>query len=214
MSRSVGWTHGDTALPLPLKKMRKDTTMTASGPSFLIFPVAPMKPIFFCFGDFRTGEKQYRIFKVQNVEDAYKVADELGYDIVLDNCIKAMYIPNVEERTIISILETIEAKLKDIENVVACHRAEYDEVQRMKQHFLNSDMKLYFPKKLPEPVEIDLVVNGQHVLNDKREHPWITEYWVRKYRESEQRGITVRVLEPDAMIMQNAAIREKKQSQE
>jgi len=42
-----------------------------------------MKTIYFCFGDFRTGEKQYRIFKVNNIDDAYKVADELrntGYE--------------------------------------------------------------------------------------------------------------------------------------
>ena len=81
-----------------------------------------MKPIYFCFGDFRTGEKQYRIFKVLSIDDAYKVADELGYDIVLDNCIKAMHIPNLEERTVISILETIATKLKGIENVVSCLR--------------------------------------------------------------------------------------------
>lgn len=169
-----------------------------------------MKPIYFCYGDYRTGEKQYRIFKVQSVKDAYKVADELGYEIILDNCIKAAHIADIEERTAVSILETIETKLKSIENVVSCHRAEYDEAQRMKRHFLNSDMSLYFPKKLPEPVPTDLVIDGIRVMNDTREHPWITEYWVRKYQESDQRGIPIRILEPDAMIMQNAAIREKK----
>jgi len=168
-----------------------------------------MKPIFFCFGDFRTGTKEYRIFKVLDIEDAYKVADALGYEIVLDNCIKATHIPNVEERTVVSILETIETKLKNIENVVSCHRAEYDEAQRMKRHFLESDMALYFPKKLAVPVATDIIIDGKPVMNDMREHPWITEYWVRKYKDSNQRGITVRVLEPDAMTMQNAAIREK-----
>ena len=170
-----------------------------------------MKPIYFCFGDFRTGEKQYRIFKVGNIDDAYQVADQLGYEIVLDNCIKATHIDDFEERVVVSILETICTKLKSIENVVSCHRAEYDEAQRMKRHFLNSDMGLYFPKKLPAPVPTDLVIDGVTIMNDTREHPWITEYWVRKYQDSQQRFMPVRVLEPDAMIMQNAAIREKKQ---
>jgi predicted nucleotidyltransferase len=166
-----------------------------------------MKPIYFCFGDFRTGEKQYRIFKVRNVDDAYKVADELGYQIVLDNCIKAMHIPDVEERTIVSILQTIEIKQKEVENVVSCYRQEYDEAQRMKRHFLESDMALYFPKKLAEPVEH--FIDGKSLKFTQREQPWITEYWERKYRESNQRYQPVRVLSTDTMIMQNAAIREK-----
>ena len=170
-----------------------------------------MKPIYFCFGDFRTGEKLYRIFKVLSIDDAYKVADELGYDIVLDNCIKAMHIPNLEERTVVSILETIATKLKGIENVVSCLRPEYDEAQRMKRHFLDSDMSLYFPKQLPEPIETGFVVDGRPVMRTMRELPWIVEYWTRKYREADLRGIPVRILEPEAMIMQNAAIREKKQ---
>ena len=168
-----------------------------------------MKPIYFCFGDFRTGEKHYRIFKVHSIEDAYKVADELGYEIILDNCIKAVHIANIEERTVVSILETIATKLKGIENVVSCVRAEYDEAQRMKRHFLDSDMGLYFPKKLPEPVPTDFVIDGQPIMKTMRDCPWIVEYWTRKYWESNQRGIPVRVLKPDAMMMQNAAIREK-----
>jgi len=170
-----------------------------------------MKPIYFCFGDFRTGEKLYRIFQVLSIDDAYKVADELGYDIILDNCIKAIHIPNIEERMVVSILETIATKLKGIENVVSCLRPEYDEAQRMKRHFLDSDMSLYFPKKLPEPVEIGLAADGKSIMRTMRECPWIVEYWTRKYREAGMRGIPVRILGPDAMISQNAAIREKKQ---
>ena len=168
-----------------------------------------MKPIYFCLGDFRSGEKQYRIFKVQNVDDAYNVADELGYEIVLDNCIKAIHIDDFEARTIVSILQTIENKLKNIENVVACSRVEHSEAQRMKRHFMQSDMNLYFPKKLPSPVESGFFVNGKPLMKNMRDMPWITEYWKRKYQEANQRRIPVRMLEPDAMIMQNAAIREK-----
>jgi len=170
---------------------------------------ATMKPLYFCFGDFRTGEKQYRIFKVQSVNDAYKVADELGYEIILDNAIKANHIADLETRTIVSILTTIETKLKEIENVVSCHREEYDEAQRLKRHFLNSDMSLYFPKKLPAPMETDYVVDGQPMMATWRDYPWILEYWVRKYQAANLRNIPVRVLNTDAMIMQNAAIREK-----
>jgi hypothetical protein len=173
-----------------------------------------MKPIYFCCGDFRTGEKQYRIFKVQSVDDAYKVADELGYEIIFDNCIKALHIPSIEERTVVSILQTIEIKQKEVDNVVSCYRSEYDEAQRMKRHFLNSDMSLYFPKNRPTPVTIDHLMEGVPVKITRREQPWITEYWMRKYLDSQQRDIPVRVLEPDAMLMQNAAIREKKPPEE
>ena len=168
-----------------------------------------MKPIYFCYGDFRTGKKQYRIFKVQSVDDAYKVADELGYEIVLDNCIKAIHVPDIEERTVISILQTIETKLKEIENVVSCHRVEYNEAQRMKRHFMRSDMSLYFPKKLPKPVPIDFIVDGKPLMVNTRAMPWITAYWRRKYQEADLCEIPVRMLETDDMIMQNAAIREK-----
>jgi hypothetical protein len=168
-----------------------------------------MKPIYFCFGDFRTGEKRYRIFKVQSVDDAYKAADELGYEIVLDNCIKAMHIPNLEERTVISILQTIEIKQKEVENVVSCYRPEYDEAQRMKRHFMDSDMALYFPKNRPVPVEAAFTIDGDPIKLTRREQPWITEYWLRKYQEAGRRGVAVRMLSTDAMIMQNAAIREK-----
>jgi hypothetical protein len=167
-----------------------------------------MQPIFFCFGDFRSGEKQYRIFKVQSVEDAYNVADELGYTIILDNCIKALHIDDLEERTIVSILQTIEIKLKEVENVVSCYRVEYTEAQRMKRHFMRSCMSLYFPKKLPNPVR-DFGADGRPYMKTMREMPWIVEYWTRKYKEANLRKIPVRVLEASDMIMQNAAIREK-----
>jgi len=173
-----------------------------------------MKPIYFCFGDFRSGEKQYRIFKVRNVDDAYHVADELGYEIIFDNCIKAIHIPDLEERTVVSILQTIEIKQKEVDNVVSCYRSEYDEAQRMKRHFLNSDMALYFPKNLPAPVATEHLIDGAPIKITRREQPWITEYWMRKYLDSQQRYVPVRVLEPDAMLMQNAAIREKKRPPE
>lgn len=138
-----------------------------------------MKPIYFCFGDFRTGEKQYRIFKVQNIQDAYNVASELGYEIVLDNAMKDDLIKNPTERAIIAILETIEKHLHGIENTVSCRRVEYDEAQRMKQHFLNTDMKEYFPKMLAEPIVHKEVVlpNGKHPISTRRNYSWINEYW-------------------------------------
>ena len=122
-----------------------------------------------------------------------------------------MHIPNLEERTVVSILETIATKLKGIENVVSCLRPEYDEAQRMKRHFLDSDMSLYFPKRLPVPVATDIVVDGTPIMKTMRDYPWIVDYWVRKYQEADVRGIPIRILKPDAMIMQNAAINEKKQ---
>jgi len=84
----------------------------------------------------------------------------------------------------------------------------------MKRHFMESDMAIYFPKRLPASVATDFIVDGKPLRFTMRECPWIVEYWTRKYRESDQRGIPVRVLSTDAMIMQNAAIREKKPPEE
>ena len=170
-----------------------------------------MKPFYFCFGDFRTGEKQYRIFKVQSVQDAYDVASELGYEIVLDNTLKDNLIKNPLQRTVIAILETIEQHLHGIENVVSCHRVEYDEAQRMKQHFLNADMTEYFPKKLAEPVvhkEIRLP-NGQHPISTRRNYPWIAAYWQSPSRAKSLKMQVARMLSPDEELMRAAAIREK-----
>ena len=168
-----------------------------------------MKTIYFCFGDFRSGEKQYRIFKVRTVEDAYKVADELGYEIILDNTFKDAHIPNPEERIIVSILETIHSKLKGIENVVSCHRVERKEAERMKRHFLNSDMGLYFPKILLAPVPTDCVIDGARIKLTHRRYTWVEEYWSRKPLDEIMRGI--RMMKHGDKIMQNVAIREKRQ---
>lgn len=171
-----------------------------------------MKPIYFCFGDFRTGEKQYRLFKVQSIQDAYNVANELGYEIVLDNCMKDNLIQNPTERAIIAILETIEVHLHGIENVVSCHRVEYDEAQHMKQHFLNTDMKEYFPKILAEPVVHKEVVlpNGQHPISTRRMYSWISDYWQSPSRAKSLKLQAMRMLRPDEEVIHAAAIREKK----
>ena len=168
-----------------------------------------MKTIYFCFGDFRSGEKLYQIFKVRSVEDAYKVADELGYEIILDNTFKDVHIPNPKERIIVSILETIHTTMKGIENVVSCHRVERKEAERMKRHFLNSDMGLYFPKMLPAPQPTDFVIDGKRIEFTRRSYSWVTEYWSRKPLDEILRGI--RMAKPGDEIMQNAAIHEKKQ---
>lgn len=171
-----------------------------------------MKPIYFCFGDFRSGVKQYRIFKVQSVQDAYDVAGELGYEIVFDNTMKDNLIKNPTERAIISILETVERHLHEIENVVSCHRVEYGEAQRMKRHFLNTDMKEYFPKKLAEPaVHKEIVLpNGAFWTTTRRMYPWICEYWQSPPRVKSLKMQAIRMLSPDAEVIHAAAIREKK----
>ena len=172
-----------------------------------------MKPFYFCYGDFRSGEKQYRIFKVRSVQDAYNVANELGFEIVLDNTLKDNLIRNPTERTIISILETIEQHLHGIENVVSCHRVEYEEAQRMKQHFLNTDMAEYFPKKLAEPIIYKeyRLPNGEYPVITRRTYSWITEYWKRPSRMKSQKFIHARMLTLDDELIHAAAIREKKQ---
>ena len=171
-----------------------------------------MKPIYFCFGDFRTGEKQYRIFKVQNVQDAYNVAGELGYEIILDNAMKNNLIQNPTERAIIAILETVERHLHGVENVVSCYRVEYDEAQRMKQHFLSTDMKEYFPKILPEPVAFEKIAleNGNRIKRSRRMYSWISEYWQKPSRAKSLKQQMTRLLRPDEEVIHAAAIREKK----
>ena len=169
-----------------------------------------IKPIYFCFGDFRTGKKEYRIFKVRNVQDAYNVADELGLEIILDNTMKDNLIANLTERAIVSILNTIELYFHKIENVVSCYRAEYDEAQRMKQHFMNTDMAEYFPKLLETPVE-ETLPNGDTVYCERRTFPWVVDYWVHRLKNSPPDVMRIQTISPDDAIIYAAAVREKKQ---
>ena len=159
------------------------------------------KPIYFCFGDFRSGDKRYRIFNVRNIEDAYKVADALGYEIIPDNCLIEDRIADSNERIIDAVLEAIHSKLKGIENVVSCSREEYGEAQRMKRHFLDSDMRLYFPKILPAPVEIGVSIGDISLRIVRRTYPWIAEYYVRQYMKSPPREVAVRILTPEDEAM-------------
>ncbi len=172
-----------------------------------------MKPVYFCFGDYRSGKKEYRIFKVHNLQDAYKVADELGYEVELDSCLRFNGCADHTERMVISVLQTLEVKFNGMENVVACVRAEYDEAQRMKRHFLSSDMGLYFPKFLDKPVPE--LIPGPYgiptmVTRVRRNYPWIIDYWVRKAQRGEMTSIDVISLDEEAKALLNAAIREKR----
>jgi len=142
------------------------------------------KTIYFCVGDFRTGKKQYRIFKVRTVDDAYKVADALGYKIVLDDYLKDNFISDPAERDVIAILTAIEMNLKMAENVVSCHREERTEAQRMRRHFLDTDVSEYFPKLLPVPEKI--VIDDKTFRLERRTYPWILEYYARKQKSASQ----------------------------
>ena len=165
-----------------------------------------MKTIYFCFGDYRSGKKEYRIFKVRDIEDAYKVADTLGYEVNLDSCFRPGGISDHTERMVVSVLNTLEIKLNMFENVVACYRAEYDEAQRMKRHFLDTDIKEYFPKILAEPIRHDVgIVKTQW----RREYPWIHDYWDRKYKRGELKSLDLVAWNEETQAMLNAAIREK-----
>ena len=168
-----------------------------------------IKPIYFCFGDFRTGEKQYRIFKVRNVQDAYNVADELGLEIILDNAMKNNMIANLTERAIVSILNTIHSYFHKIENVVSCYRVEYDEAQRMKRHFMNADMSEYFPKLLETPVE-ETLPNGKTVKFGMRSFPWIMDYWVRLYKRTNTEVVRIQNISSEDAKIYEAAVREKR----
>ena len=117
------------------------------------------------------------------------------------------------EKAVITILEMIERHLHSVENVVACYRAEYDEAQRLKRHFLNADMSTYFPKKLTEPViftEYQLP-DGEYVKFMRRTYSWITEYWRRPSQAKSQKVLLARRLTPDDELIHAAVIREKNQ---
>ena len=167
-----------------------------------------IKPIYFCFGDFRTGEKKYRIFKVQNVQDAYNVADELGLEIILDNTRKDNTIANPTMRTIISILDTIHCHFHKIENVVSCSRVERGEAERMKRHFNSTDMTEYFPKLLEENIEV-VLPDGRTVYKTRRDHPWITDFWTNRFHKSPPAVIRIHAISPDEELIHAAAVREK-----
>lgn len=169
-----------------------------------------MKPAFFCVGDYRSGEKQYRIFKASDVEDALKTAGELGYEVIAED---AVLNPNNKafiERLVVTILEAIELRLHGVENVVACYRLDYSEAQNMKQHFMNADMNDYFPKLLDEPAIVEglTLPNGEPVFYSRRMYPWITEYWCRVYQAMEMNR-PCRMVSSDAKIMEALEIREK-----
>ena len=168
-----------------------------------------MKPVYFCFGDYRSGKKEYRIFKVRDLQDAYKVADELGYEVILDNCLRFSGRNDYMERMVVSILLTLEIKFNTMENVVSCLRAEYDEAQWMKKHFLNTDVNQYFPKFLEKPT-VEWYPNLGFVEIERRMYPWILEYWDRKKRRGELNHIDAVFMDEKTKAMLNEAIREKK----
>lgn len=139
-----------------------------------------MKTLYFCFGDNRAEERQYRIFKIRDMTDVYELADALGLGTVLVNCQILNVSADRQKCNVISALVAIKGKLNRIENVVACVREEYDEAQRLKQHFLNADMELYFPKLVGAEDE-----NG---LIPRRFYPWIIDYWTRKIKHERSLG--------------------------
>jgi len=82
-----------------------------------------------------------------------------------------------------------------------------------KYQWSRSKVDTPFPKILPEPVPTDFNVGGKPFMKKYRDMPWIIEYWTQKYKETNLLKIPVRTLETDEMLMQNAAIREKKPQQ-
>lgn len=170
-----------------------------------------MKTLYFCIGDYRNGSKQYRIVKVREMADVHQIADDLGLEVVLDNCLLLSTSPDYMERMVYSALNAIETKLFSVENVVACHRKEYDEAQRMKQHFLNSDMSLYFPKHLSEPEEFEF--DGRRCIRTNRVYPWIIEYYDRKRRANPNTVVPLRYLdEAETRMVEQAVVEKRKRN--
>ena len=146
-----------------------------------------MKPIRFCIGDYRSGEKNYRIIPVSCVKDALHVAESLGYEIIAEESLLKSQNKTETMLLVAAILEAIEQRLHGIENIVACYRFDYSEAQRLKQHFMNSDIRDYFPKILDEPAVVEGLTSpsGEPVYSSRRTYQWVTDYWCRVYDSAE-----------------------------
>jgi|GEM_PF-3639345 len=162
--------------------------------------------LFFCFGDYRGRKRRYRIFMVNTLEKAHKVAETLGYKVLADETYKCAGIHDMEERIAASILLAIHVKLHGIENTVSCIRRNKNDAEQLKRHFMTSDMSLYFPKILDQPVkkcgtpEFSLVSN-------RRKHPWMVDYIIREMKaagllQEKPKTMQMRVVKPNRAVFE------------
>lgn len=142
--------------------------------------------MYFCFGDYRSGKKEYRIFTVDSVEKAHAAAEEIGYKVVTDETVKFEGIADLEERIAQAILSSVHRELHGVENTVSCIRKHREATKALKRHFMKTDMKEYFPKILPEPVVPH--PSNPKLNTTKRKHPWVIPY-IRQEMEEAFQGV-------------------------
>ena len=134
--------------------------------------------LFFCFGDYRDRKRKYRIFLVDTVEKAHKVAEALGYKVLVDETYKCEGIRDMEERIAESILSAIHIKLHGVENTVSCVRRNKNDTEQLKRHFMTSDIRKYFPKLLEQPVNRGTLAHP--LMFHRRDYPWMNDYIIRE----------------------------------
>lgn len=130
--------------------------------------------LYFCFGDYRDGTRRYRIFPVDSVAEAHRAAETLGYRILLDEAPKFEGISDMEERLADAVLSSIHLKLHGIENTVSCVRTSGATAAALERHFMEADIRDYFPKILDKP--IDLGESNHPVLISRRPCPWMLDH--------------------------------------
>lgn len=140
------------------------------------------KGTYFCVGQYKDGRKKYRIFSVRSGNDIRKITDYLGMEkIDLKSCPRYDQLSSSpKDRLLRSALSLIEMTLHGVENIVACYRTEYDEAKRLRKHFMESDISLYFPKLVSADDGSDTV--------KCRCYPWIQDYWRKKAENGEEFG--------------------------
>jgi len=136
--------------------------------------------LYFCLGVYRDHKRKYRIFLVDTVEKAHKVAETLGYKVLVDETYKFEGIRDMEERIAESILSAIHVKLHSVENTVSCVRRIKKDTELLKRHFMTSDIRKYFPKLLDQPVNRGTLAFP--VMFNRRDYPWMTDFIIREMK--------------------------------
>ena len=138
--------------------------------------------LYFCFGDFRNRKRRYHIFPVDTVEKAYNVVETLGFKVLVDETSKSDDIRNLEERIAESILHALHEELHSVENTVSCIRRSQTDAEALKQHFMKSNIRDYFPKILDQPVKLD--IPQMQAWTKRKMHPWMSKYVIREMQAS------------------------------
>ncbi len=141
-------------------------------------------PLYFCVGEYRDGKRLYRVFPIDSVGEAHRVAASLGYRVLLDEAYKSERIQNMEQRFAEAILTAVHVRLHGVENIVSCIRKNLEAAKALERHFLEAEIDEYFPKLLVEP--FDLGASDQPVNCHRRPCPWMIEHVILEMKASDE----------------------------